>query len=111
MEFEAKRLKEVHEILKYFPVDELKKIPKSVMEYINDNEDEEYEYQFDINKKIYEQNINPDTLSILLYICKEYMYNSQQNDFLNRLEQIDIAQGYKNNTSVEFDKQMFGKKQ
>lgn len=111
MEFEPKRLKEVHEILKHFPMDEINKIPKNVFEYLNDNMDDEYEYQFDINKKIYEQNINPDTLSLLLYICKEYMYNGQQNDFLNRLEQIDIAQGYKKNTSTEYNKQMFGNKQ
>lgn len=106
MEFEPRRLKEVYEILKYFPSDELKKIPKSVMEYINDKKDESYEYQFDVDKKIYEQNINPDTLSILLYICKEYMYNSSQKDFLNRLEQIDIARSYKEN---KYNNQIFKK--
>lgn len=110
MDNESKVLKEVYEILKYMPMEELEKIPSHVTEYINDNKDESYEYKYDTSKKIYEQKINPDTVSILLYICKEYIYNGQQNDFLNRLEQIDIVQGYKKNNPSEYNKQMFGDK-
>lgn len=96
MFFEGKRLKEVSEILKYFPTDELEKIPKDIFEYIHKNKDKNHNFVFDTTKKIHEQNIDPDTISILIYICKEYIYNGEQNDFLNRLEQIDIAQHYKN---------------
>ena len=105
---ETKRLKEVSEILKYFPMEEIQKIPDEVFNYIHDNKDKNYNFVFDTTKKIYEQDINPETISILLYICKEYIYNGQQNDFLNRLEQIDIAQNYKINNSDEYKKKMYG---
>ena len=36
MESETKRLKEVYEILKFFSIDELEKIPESVFQYINE---------------------------------------------------------------------------
>lgn len=107
---EGYRLKEVSEILNFFPVNELQKIPQEVFTYINDNKDEKYEFEFDTSKKIYEQDINPDTIAILIYICKEYIYNGQQNDFLNRLEQIDIAQYYKRNNPSEYNNKMFGNK-
>lgn len=107
---EAKRLKEVYEILRYFTIEEFDKIPKEVFRYINDNKDNTYEYKYDASKKIYEQNVHPDTIAILLYICKEYIYNGQQNDFLNRLEQIDIAKHYKDNNPNEYAKKMFGDK-
>ena len=110
MEFLGQRLKEVYEILRYFPVDDLKKIPEHVIKYINDNKDIKYEYTLDMSKKIYEQDIHPDTVAILIYICKEFIYTSQQNDFLNRLEQIDIAQDYKINNPTEYNKKMFGNK-
>lgn len=107
---EGHRLKEVSEILKYFPVAELEKIPKEIITYINKNKDNKYQYEYDTSKKIYEQKINTDTIAILLYICKEYIYNGEQNDFLNRLEQIDIAQHYKKNNPIEYNKSMFGNK-
>lgn len=110
MIYEGKRLKEVSEILKYFPVDELEKIPNEVFNYIHERKDPGHKFIFDTSKKIYEQNVDPETISILTYICKEYIYNSQQNDFLNRLEQIDIAQNYKTNNPTEYNKKMFGDK-
>lgn len=110
MEEESKRLKEVYEILRYFPIEELEKIPEKVFQYINDNKDKSYDYKYDTSKKIYEQNIHSDTIAILIYICKEYIYNGEQNDFLNRLEQIDIAQNYKKNNPTEYSKKMFGNK-
>ena len=108
MENEGKRLKEVLEILKYFPVEEIKKIPIEVFDYIHKRKDPNHHFFYDTSKKIYEQNINPEIISILLYICKEYIYSKEQNDFLNRLEQIDIAQGYMKNNPSEYNKQMFG---
>ena len=36
MVYEGKRLKEVSEILKYFPVDEIQKIPSEVFNYIHE---------------------------------------------------------------------------
>ena len=110
MVYEGKRLKEVSEILKYFPVDEIQKIPSEVFNYIHERKDTNHHFVFDTTKKIYEQKIDPDTISILIYICKEYIYNGQQNDFLNRLEQIDIAQNYTKNNPAEYNKKMFGKK-
>ena len=108
MQYEGKRFTEVVEILRFFPVEELDKIPDKIFEYLHENKDKNYQFKFDTSKKIYEQNIEPDTLSLLLYICKEYIYNGQQNDFLNRLEQIDIAQNYKKNNPEEYNKKMFG---
>ena len=110
MVYEGKRLKEVSEILKYFPVDEIEKIPFDVFNYIHERKDPNHKFVYDTSKKIYEQNIDPETISLLLYICKEYIYTGEQNDFLNRLEQIDIAQDYVKNNPNEYKKQMFGDK-
>ena len=44
----------------------------------------------------FSQNDTLRSIQIFLWALKEYIYNGEQNDFLNRLEQIDIAQHYKN---------------
>ena len=57
MQYEGKRFTEVVEILRFFPVEELDKIPDKIFEYLHENKDKNYQFKFDTSKKIYEQNI------------------------------------------------------
>ena len=68
MLYEGKCFAEVVEILRFFPVEELDKIPNEVFDYLHQRKDKNYHFEFDTSKKIYEQDIDPDTISLLLYI-------------------------------------------
>ena len=81
----SKRLTEVDEILKYLPKESFNKIPLNILEYINKNKDNNYIWKFDEEKKLYEQNLNNDTIAILSYINAEYLVNPEQKKFLYNL--------------------------
>lgn len=81
----SKRLVEVEEILNYLPEEDKKKIPNNIIEYIKSNKDKKYIWKIDKSKKLYEQNLDKDTIAILSYINMEYLVNSGQKKFLNEL--------------------------
>lgn len=80
-----KRLTEVNEILKHLPKKEFHKIPKHVIENIKENRDENYIFQIDKSKKIYEQPLNRDTVVIISYINYTYLVNDKQKLFLEKI--------------------------
>jgi len=77
------RLAEVNEILKYLSPNLKNKIPKAVFYSIKDNMDKSYKFEIDKTKKIYEQDINRDTIAILSYINLTYLVNDEQREYLN----------------------------
>lgn len=82
-----KRLTEVNEILKYLPQKEKQKIPKNVFDLINDNMDKKYIFKIDKSRKIYDQDLNRDTIKVISYINFKYLVNHEQHDFLQSIYQ------------------------
>ncbi len=80
----AKRLAEVDEIIKYLPEQYRKRIPKELMEMIKQNKDNSYNWTFNNKKKLYQQDIPCDTITILSYINTEYFLNDEQKEFMKK---------------------------
>ena len=91
MEELSKRLKEVEYILRKLDDEYIKKIPKEVWNYINDNMDKNYQFNYDEEKTLLEQNLNIDTISILTYINIEFLLDSiQRKELLEDLKKDEL---------------------
>lgn len=77
-----KRLVEVEYILKKLEEKYIKKIPKELWKYIEDNKDPDYVFYYNDEKKLEEQNLSIDTISILTYINIEYLLDNEQKNHL-----------------------------
>lgn len=92
MEDLKRRLVEVEYILKKLDDKYIQKIPQEIWDYIEENKDKEYVFNYDDNKDLVEQNLNIDTISILTYINMEYLLGEEQRkemiDFLRKDEAI-----------------------
>ena len=92
MENLNKRLVEVEYILKKLDDEYIKKIPQEIWDYIEQNKDKDYIFNYDENKSLVEQNLSIDTISILTYINTEYLLDEEQKkemiEFLRKDEMI-----------------------
>lgn len=92
MEDLNKRLVEVEYILKKLDDEYIKKIPQEIWDYIEENKDKNYIFNYDENKTLVEQNLSIDTISILTYINMEYLLGKEQKkemiEFLRKDEMI-----------------------
>lgn len=92
MENLNKRLVEVEYILKKLDDEYINKIPQEIWDYIDENKDRNYVFNYDENKTLVEQNLSIDTISILTYINMEYLLGEEQKkemiEFLRKDEMI-----------------------
>ncbi len=89
MEEVNKRFVEVYEILKQMPTESVMKIPEDIRNYIRDNRDEEYIWNYDKTKDFKNQNINEDTLVMLAYLNTEYMLDEKQKKLMKQIYNIN----------------------
>ena len=75
-----KRLCEVEYILSKLEKYYQEKIPKEIWQFINENKDKTYVYNYDDNKKLIDNNIHIDTIAILTYINIQYLLNEEQKN-------------------------------
>lgn len=78
-----KRLCEVEYILSKLEKSYQEKIPKEIWQFINENKDKTYVYNYDDNKKLIDNNIHIDTIAILTYINIQYLLNEEQKKLIN----------------------------
>mgnify|MGYP004597410313 FL=1 len=87
-----KRLVEVEYILRKLDDEYIKKIPQEIWDYIEENKDKNYVFNYDDNRTLVEQKLNIDTISILTYINMEYLLGEEQKkemiEFLRKDETI-----------------------
>lgn len=89
MEDISKRLVEVEYILKKLDGEYISKIPKEIWDYIEENKDKNYIYNYDENKALVEQKLSIDTISILTYINMEYLLDEQEKKEMEELLKKD----------------------
>ena len=86
-----KRLVEVEYILRELDNEYLKKIPKELWEYIENNKDKDYMFKLDNDPILENQNLNMDTISILTYINMEYLLDDEQKkDLIKHLMKDEL---------------------
>lgn len=88
MEF-SKCLVEVDEVLKYLNPEELIKIPDNIRKAISDNKDKNYEWKYDLSKKLEEQNLNRKSIAILSYLNMEYLLNDEQRKLMEQIHKVN----------------------
>ena len=102
--------KEVHEILKMVPKEDVSKIPKDFMEMIENNMNKEYEFLIDSNIDfLEEQKLMLETRTILAYIFVNYWATEKQREVINKKFKKDIEEAenqkrelYNDNTEQSF---------
>lgn len=80
-----KRLVEVSVILNHLKKSDYDKIPKEVIDKIEENKDTEYVWNYDEAKDLKNQNVSKDTIAILSYINMKYLLNEQQRKFVQEV--------------------------
>lgn len=63
---------EITEIMKYAPLEIRLKYPMKYRKFFRSVLNNNYEWKYDTNKKLYEQNISELTKEILVYLNKKY---------------------------------------
>lgn len=101
-----KRFVEVEEILNHLWIEEYKKIPIEILNFISNNKDKDYIWEYDNTKKLKDQNVNDDSIAILSYINMEYLLNEKQKQYMEEVHKINDKKIY-----VEYKKEMFSKKE
>lgn len=75
-----KAYKEVVEILKYVPKENVDKIPQTMLDTLNSKMDNTYNFSIDINKSFEEQELLEETKAILANIFRDYWATPYQKE-------------------------------
>ena len=73
-----KAYKEVLEILKYIPVDEYNKIPKEIIQNMEEKQDNEYQYMVTNFENFNEQPMLKETEAILSVFYRDYWATTEE---------------------------------
>lgn len=84
----AKSLVEVEQILKHLPQPYLAKIPKDILNYIKENKDRNYKWEYDVKKKLKNQDVKRDTIAILSYLNIKYLLNNEQVEYMKKIHSL-----------------------
>ena len=95
---------ELNDILKRLDKKQIEKIPKSFINNISKNMDNDYKFEFDISKGIFEQNLMVETEALLVEIYERYLSPVEEKEMwqkydrycLNKIEK-DKKTRYNNN--------------
>ena len=95
-EIYKKAFEEVYEVLSYLDDEEYKKIPKDVVEAIEENRDEKYVFFLDEELSLSEQDLLEESKAILFNLYRDYLANSEirrkiyeyQREEINEIERI-----------------------
>lgn len=82
--------KEVIEILKYVPDEDVAKIPQEKIDFYKKHMDNEYDYKIDETKDFSEQTISETTEAILACIFRDYWATPYQRERILAKERYDL---------------------
>ena len=74
---------EIKCLLRYFPIEYIKKIPDRLLEIIYKNSDEKYNIEVDPNKDLKSQNISKKTKDMLAVLTYNYWSNESEKQYIN----------------------------
>ncbi len=85
-------LTEVYTILKFMPMNYIKKLNPKFIKFIENNKNEEYKYKVDNTKKIEEQHMLIETKAILSIMYRDYWCTDKQRQEILQKEQSERKQ-------------------
>ena len=80
---------EVYEILKYLDKNEYNKIPKQIIEVINENRNKNYNYKINSKQDIMEQPMLVESKALLLNIFRDYLATPNQKNKIKIWQEKD----------------------
>ena len=86
----ARAYREVIEILKYIPDEDVQKIPNEKLKFYKDNMDSEYNYELDMDKDFEQQEMSDITKAILANIFRDYWATPYQKEIIKAKEKNDL---------------------
>ena len=84
-----KALIEVEAILNELSMQEYNKIPDVVIDFIDENKDTNYKWEYDYDKSLENQNLSEYTLEILAYINNEFLLNDEQKKVMEEIFELN----------------------
>ncbi len=81
----ARAYTEVLEILKHIPKEEYDMIPKTEIQFYENNCDKNYKYEFDENIDIKDQQISKEANAVIVSIYMNYFANEKQKGIINEI--------------------------
>lgn len=96
-----KAYKEVIEILKYVPEEDIKKIPNKMIEMFEEKMDKYYVFKYDESKSFEEQELLIETKAILANIFRDYWSTPEQK------EKIIAKQNYDRKKAEEKKREIY----
>lgn len=81
----SKELKEVYEILKFFPTSELNKISPEFLDFIEANMDNEYEFEWSEEKEFNENTVLPETITLMQMIFLNYYASEDEKEEIKKI--------------------------
>lgn len=85
----ANAYSEVLEILKYIPVEDYKKIPKSKIELFERNANKDYIFKYDSEKTLQEQNVSKIARGVIAILFRDYWATDKQREKIIRKQNYD----------------------
>lgn len=87
----TKAFKEVYIILNKSSRDEYNKIPKTFVNFIEENMDKEYTPQIDFNEN-FEETVLEETLLLLALIYRDYLISKEEREILIKNEETQLKE-------------------
>lgn len=101
----AKAYTEVLEILKHIPKDELERIPKSELQFYEDNCDKNYKYEYNLDLAVDKQAISKEANTVIVALYMNYFANEKQKGIIEKiLKQNSIDEEKAKNEKYDVNK-------
>lgn len=98
------RLSELDVLLNYIDPADWIKIPDEVIFYIKENKNDEYIWEYDVNKSLEDQNLSKDTFSLLTFIMYKYIATAEERKEMEHLLDENIKNDLENTETTEIKK-------
>lgn len=101
----ARAYTEVLEILKHIPKDELERIPKSELQFYEDNCDKNYKYEYNLDLAVDKQAISKEANTVIVALYMNYFANEKQKGIIEKiLKQNSIEEEKAKNEKYDVNK-------
>jgi len=90
--------------LKGIKDEDIKKIPKEIINYLNENASKEYKCDFDYNKPLKELKLLPETRGIIGLICYKYWCTTEEEKrkYIEKIQENEKK--HKENIAIKYNK-------
>ena len=86
----ANAFSEVLDIIFNLSEEEYKKIPKEFLQFIEESSNQDYEFVYDSSRTLDEQNVLPETKTIIAIICRDFLVDKEEKEKIIQKDKKEI---------------------